>query len=99
MADIENRLLRKRDPNNPNVPRTIDIDLVLFNREVLSLGRRTIPDPALLTQAFVAVPIAELDPDYVHPQTGKTLREIAGAFDPRACGMYSRSDVAIPCGG
>jgi len=81
--------------DNKNAPRTIDIDIMLFNRDVLQVGRRRIPDPEVLERSFVAIPLAEIAPDYVHPETGQTLRDIAGQFDPSAAGMHQRADVEL----
>lgn len=92
---IEQALARVRDPANRNAPRTIDVDLSLFNSETLSIGGRTVPDPDVLTRAFVAVPLAELDPGYVHPETGRTLAEIAAELR-RSCGpLHPRNDVVL----
>lgn len=94
IAQIEKDLQRVRTENK-NAPRTIDIDIMLFNEEVLSLGQRHIPDPEVLERPFVAIPLAEIAPGYVHPQTGQTLEQIAGRFDPAAAGMSRREDVAL----
>lgn len=92
---IEQRLNRVRDANDKFGPRTIDIDVTLFNRDILQFGRRRIPDPDLLSRPFVAIPVAELDPDYVHPETGQSLAEIAATFDGRRSEMKSRDDVVL----
>lgn len=44
---VEDSLDRIRTENK-NGPRTIDIDIILFNHDVLNLGTRHIPDPDLL---------------------------------------------------
>jgi 2-amino-4-hydroxy-6-hydroxymethyldihydropteridine diphosphokinase len=93
---IEQTLGRVRDPHNRNAQRTIDIDLSLFNDETLSIGHRQIPDPDLLTRAFVAVPLAELDSGYVHPHTGRTLDDIAAGLRSESGGMKLRADVQLP---
>jgi 2-amino-4-hydroxy-6-hydroxymethyldihydropteridine diphosphokinase len=95
IAAIEVALGRVRTANK-NAPRTIDIDIMLFNREVIQLKGRHIPDPEVLERPFVAVPLAEIAPDYVHPETGQTLREIARQFDPMSTGMRRRGDVELP---
>jgi 2-amino-4-hydroxy-6-hydroxymethyldihydropteridine diphosphokinase len=82
---------------NKNAPRTIDIDIMLFNRDVLQVGRRRVPDPELLERPFVAVPLAEIAPDYVHPETGQTLQCIARQFDLTATSMRRRDDVVLFC--
>jgi 2-amino-4-hydroxy-6-hydroxymethyldihydropteridine diphosphokinase len=94
IAQIERGLRRVRTANK-NAPRTIDIDIMLFNHDVLSLGQRRIPDPEVLERPFVAIPLAEIAPDYVHPETGQTLRQIAAQFDPATAGMRRRDDVVL----
>ncbi len=47
IATVEATLGRVRSENR-NAPRTIDIDIMLFNRDVLRVGRRRIPDPEVL---------------------------------------------------
>ncbi len=95
IADVEQRLGRIRDPRNKNAPRTIDIDLALFNRDVLEVERRQIPDPEILERPFLAIPLAELDPAYRHPEDGRTLAEIARLFEPAVSGMTLREDVVL----
>ena len=92
---VEQALARVRDPANRNAPRTIDVDLSLFNSETLSVGGRTIPDPDVLTRAFVAVPLAELEPGYVHPAVGRTLAEIAAELRQSSGPLRPRNDVVL----
>jgi 2-amino-4-hydroxy-6-hydroxymethyldihydropteridine diphosphokinase len=94
IASIEEALGRVRTENK-NAPRTIDIDIMLFNRDVLQVGRRHIPDSEVLERPFVAIPLAEIAPEYVHPETGQTLQEIAQRFDPEAAGMRRRDDIVL----
>lgn len=80
---IEQQLGRVRDPHNKNAPRTIDLDISLWNHDVLDYGDKPwhIPEPDITRFAHVAVPLAEIAPDYVHPETGLTLAQIAAQFD------------------
>ncbi|WP_417397402.1 2-amino-4-hydroxy-6-hydroxymethyldihydropteridine diphosphokinase [Gimesia chilikensis] len=78
VPEIESRLKRVRDPQNKNGPRTIDLDLVLFNRDTLRIAHRIIPDPEIGSRVFLAVPLAEIAPDYEVPGLNTTLSEIAG---------------------
>ena len=94
IAQIEEALGRVRTENK-NAPRTIDIDIMLFNHDVLTVGQRRIPDREVLERPFVAIPLAEIAQDYIHPETGQTLKEIAAQFDPAAEGMIRRSDVTL----
>ena len=75
--------------------RTIDLDIMLFNEAILQLGRRHIPDPEIQERPFIAIPLAEIAPDYVHPESGQTLRSLAAQFDPHASGMKKREDVLL----
>ena len=76
LLSIEQTLGRQRTANK-NAPRPIDLDIILFNLDIIEGMGQRIPSPELLERYFVAGPLAELAPDYVHPETGQTLAEIA----------------------
>ena len=65
---IETSLGRRRT-DDKYAPRTIDIDLIIFDDKIIS-GR-------WLAQAFVVVPLAEVLPDFQNPQTRELLHETA----------------------
>jgi dihydroneopterin aldolase/2-amino-4-hydroxy-6-hydroxymethyldihydropteridine diphosphokinase len=92
LSRIEQQLGRVRVADK-NAPRTIDLDIALFNSEVLEVGARHIPDPDILKHAHVAVPLADLAPQYRHPETGQMLREIAE--HTFMGGMMRRDDVQL----
>ncbi|MDN5347921.1 MAG: 2-amino-4-hydroxy-6-hydroxymethyldihydropteridine diphosphokinase [Clostridia bacterium] len=58
-------------------PRTIDIDLLLYDEVSLNEPDLVLPHPRLLERAFVLKPLAEIAPDLVLPG-GLTAREAAG---------------------
>jgi len=94
LRQIESVLGRVRDPANKNAARCIDLDIVLFDGLVLNVPGLQIPDPEIPTRPFLAVPLAELDPEYRHPQLGTTLREIAlAAGGPQE--LRRRSDILL----
>lgn len=77
LDEVERRLGRVRTEDK-NAPRTIDADMVLFNEKIFDLDpEHHIPDPDLLAYPHVAVPLADLDPDFQHPETGERLSLIA----------------------
>jgi 2-amino-4-hydroxy-6-hydroxymethyldihydropteridine diphosphokinase len=92
---IENELGRVRDPLDKDAPRTIDIDISLWNDEVTSAPHRPIPDPGVVRFAHVAVPLAEIAPDYVHPVAGKTLAAIARGLVAGSPPAQLRQDVCL----
>lgn len=92
LSAIEHQLGRVRT-SDKNAPRTIDLDIALFNTEVLDVDTRHIPDPDILKYAHIAVPLADLAPQYRHPETGQTLREIAE--HTFMGGMMRRDDVQL----
>lgn len=48
-------------------PRTLDLDLLLFDDSVLALPRLSVPHPELMRRAFVVVPLLELAPELALP--------------------------------
>jgi dihydroneopterin aldolase/2-amino-4-hydroxy-6-hydroxymethyldihydropteridine diphosphokinase len=89
---IEQALGRVRSEDK-NAPRTIDLDISLFNDQVMTLGDRRIPDPEILEFAHIAWPLADLAPGYRHPETGQTLEEIAQGLSQD--GLVRRRDVVL----
>ena len=83
---IERQLERVRDPQNKNAPRTIDIDIALWNEEAREYGEKPwrIPDPDITRFAHVALPLAELAPDYKLPGDERDLHGIAGELGQSA---------------
>jgi|SRR5690349_14707813 len=83
LAVIEQKLNRVRDPNNKNAPRTIDLDISLWNDDIFDYGEKPwhIPDPDILHFAHVVIPLAEIAPYYVHPIEKITLAQIATQYD------------------
>lgn len=73
---IEKRLKRERSGNR-NAPRTIDLDLALFNDDVCEYNGHDVPDPDVLRFAHVAVPIADMAPHMRHPLTDEPMAQIA----------------------
>ncbi len=96
LRGIEADLGRRRGKDR-NAPRTIDLDIALFGELVLDRpdeGLR-IPDPEILRRAYLALPLAELGPSTVHPETGETLAAIAARL---AAGSELPRRVALSLG-
>jgi 2-amino-4-hydroxy-6-hydroxymethyldihydropteridine diphosphokinase len=57
-------------------PRTLDIDLLLYDNQVLDSPELTIPHPRMMFRRFVIEPAAEIAPMLIHPLLGWRLEEI-----------------------
>jgi 2-amino-4-hydroxy-6-hydroxymethyldihydropteridine diphosphokinase len=96
LAGIEQQLGRQRSAD-PNAPRTIDIDISLYADAILDLGKRHIPDPEIVRFPHIAVPLADLAPNYRHPETGETLAQIAARVTAVAGQpLLRRDDISLP---
>ena len=89
---IETDLGRQRTGDR-NAPRPIDIDIMLFDQEITVVGRRQLPDPEILERPFIALLLAEIAPDYVHPESGQTLAQLAQRFARQRPGLRRRDEV------
>ncbi len=72
---IEKELHRNRE-SDKYAPRTIDLDLLLYDDLVIQEVNLTIPDPDICKRSFIAFPLSELNPDLVMPDTKKPLSDI-----------------------
>ncbi|RYU94542.1 2-amino-4-hydroxy-6-hydroxymethyldihydropteridine diphosphokinase [Emticicia agri] len=52
--------------------RIIDIDLLYYNADIIQLNNLTIPHPFIQERRFVLTPLAEIAPDFIHPQWQQT---------------------------
>ncbi|WP_341732382.1 2-amino-4-hydroxy-6-hydroxymethyldihydropteridine diphosphokinase [Microcoleus sp. EPA2] len=62
-------------------PRTLDLDLLLYDNLVLETPTLTLPHPRMTERAFVLVPLAEIAPDWVHPVTGSAIGQMVKTAD------------------
>ena len=93
LRNIEYELGRVRTADR-FAPRTIDLDLCLLGDIVLEHPEFTLPDPELLHRSHIAIPMAELDPDFIHPITLERLSDIAERLMPTA-ELTPRPDIQL----
>jgi 2-amino-4-hydroxy-6-hydroxymethyldihydropteridine diphosphokinase len=76
LQKIEAALGRRRSADK-YASRTIDLDLLVYADLVVSSKQLTLPDPDILSRAFVAVPLCEIAPELLLPGSGLPLCEVA----------------------
>lgn len=57
-------------------PRTIDIDILLFNEDLFESAFLRIPHPELANRRFALEPLASIAPRYRHPILKKTIKRL-----------------------
>lgn len=62
-------------------PRSLDLDLLLYDDLILETPTLQLPHPRMRERAFVLVPLAEIAPDWVEPVSHKAIAELVQAVD------------------
>lgn len=70
-------------------PRSLDLDLLLFDDLILKQPGLTIPHPSMTQRAFVLVPLLDIAPDWVDPVSGQTIAMLAHQVDWSGVKLYS----------
>jgi 2-amino-4-hydroxy-6-hydroxymethyldihydropteridine diphosphokinase len=79
--ELLNRLLAVesalgRDRPYPGAPRTLDLDLLLYDDAVIEEPDLVVPHPRFRERRFVLAPLAEVAPRWVDPVTGRTVADL-----------------------
>jgi 2-amino-4-hydroxy-6-hydroxymethyldihydropteridine diphosphokinase len=57
-------------------PRTIDIDILLYNNQVIDQKDLKIPHPLMHERGFVLIPLSEIVPEAIHPVYKKKIKDL-----------------------
>lgn len=71
---VERSLMRRRTVVNG--PRTIDIDILLYEGRILRAKDLQIPHPRFHDRRFVLAPLLDIAPVLLHPVTGETVSQL-----------------------
>jgi 2-amino-4-hydroxy-6-hydroxymethyldihydropteridine diphosphokinase len=90
---LKNEILRKIESQlgrirtlDKNAPRTIDMDIVIFNGKVL--------DPKIWSRIYLAIPLSELIPDLINLESGQTLLQATQELKKRSF-WKARPDISL----
>lgn len=75
VLNIELSLGRKRTEIK-YLSRTIDIDILFIDQQIINTETLTIPHPQIAFRRFVLIPLAEICPDFIHPVFLKTISQL-----------------------
>lgn len=83
LRKIETDLGRVRTPENKYGPLTLDMDIMLWGDSAFDYGEKPwhVPNKGILVFAADALPLAEIAPEVIHPETKQTITEIAQKLD------------------
>ncbi|WP_223034761.1 2-amino-4-hydroxy-6-hydroxymethyldihydropteridine diphosphokinase [Hanstruepera marina] len=76
LLNIETKMGRERSKSGGYESRTIDLDVLLFNDEVIHSKTLTVPHPQIPNRRFVLQPLYEIAPKKVHPVLKETISEL-----------------------
>ncbi len=96
LLKIEKDLGRKRLETNEYEARTIDIDIIYWNDEIIESENLTIPHPKMQKRLFVLLPLQDLKLDWKHPILNqKTSELIQNCEDKSKLDFVSNLDFSL----
>lgn len=76
LLEIEKKFGRKRNAGERYQSRPIDLDIILYEEEVINSKELTIPHPAMHTRNFVLAPLADIAAGVKHPLKKAKIKEL-----------------------
>lgn len=97
LKEVERRMGRTNEIRYG--PRIIDIDILFYGSQVIGEEGLTIPHPKIPERAFVLIPLAEIEPNFLHPVLRKTISELLAALHTEKVVKKVPSDTFPQLGG
>ena len=88
ILEIEETYGRKRYIKNS--PRTLDIDIISFDDQIIDEENLKIPHPHIQKRLFVLFPVLDLDKNWKHPQLLKSAEDMIKEFDQKSLNSVKR---------
>ncbi|KYD27350.1 2-amino-4-hydroxy-6-hydroxymethyldihydropteridine diphosphokinase [Geobacillus sp. FSL W8-0032] len=89
--EIEQKLGRKREVRWG--PRTLDLDILLYNHENIETEQLTIPHPRMMERAFVLIPLLEVNAFVTIPTLSEPLTDIIDRLpDKKGVRLWKQKD-------
>lgn len=96
LLKIEKKLGRIRSSKEGYHPRTIDIDIISFENDIINTATLVVPHPQMEKRLFVLMPMCDLQLEYLHPIFQKSTQElIVICEDKSSCKVISDLDLPI----
>ncbi|MGG7034652.1 MAG: 2-amino-4-hydroxy-6-hydroxymethyldihydropteridine diphosphokinase [Flavobacterium sp.] len=95
LQQIEKNLGRTEKTGGGYEARTIDIDIVDFNGQLINIHNLTIPHPQLHKRLFVLLPLKDVSSNYVHPVFQKNIDQLLDECEDKGS-CESISELELP---
>lgn len=76
LLDLELEMGRQRSQTDRYESRTLDLDLLFYDEEQVDTTTLVLPHPRLHLRNFVLYPLADIHPEVLHPEFGKTIAQL-----------------------
>jgi len=93
LMNVEKKLKRVRTVRWG--PRTLDLDILFYDKIVLKTETLTIPHPGIQDRLFVLIPVNDLIPDYIHPVLKKSCSVLEKELRVRDASEVIKSGLTL----
>jgi 2-amino-4-hydroxy-6-hydroxymethyldihydropteridine diphosphokinase len=76
LQEIETDLGRPKNTKGKKVSRTIDIDIIFYDSEVIETTELCIPHKEYHTRNFVLIPLLQIAPNFIDPSKHLTVKQL-----------------------
>ena len=77
-----------RTGKGKRLPRTIDLDILLFGEQIIETENLSVPHRELLNRPFAMLPLLQITPDVIHPVTKKPIADFISEQDKQDVILY-----------